>query len=122
MKVQVYHSSNSKFDAFDNAFIHKQPGIWLTEDAQYASEHGANTYTVNMEYNNPIDFDTSEGQAILDDYFGESDFDENKIYSKDFRNFMIEKGFSGNPFFHPEFELPKSCLPQYGKRQVAFHR
>ena len=99
----LYHgSSESNITAFDESKINKQPGFWLTDNPEYAKEHGKWLYEVNVRVKNPLILEENQDVVYKDfpNFIGESSFDEDKIYSKEFREFLEEKGYDAFQFKH----------------------
>ena len=96
--LDLYHGTDASFDKFGD--IKTEPGYWFTEDKNYAQSHGKNLMTVNLNMQNPIDMTTADGENLLYDLarerFGLKDFvPEDKIFSKEFREFLQSKGYDG---------------------------
>lgn len=96
--LDLYHGTDASFDKFGD--IKTEPGYWFTEDKDYAQSHGKNLMTVNLDMRNPIDMNTADGENLLYDLarerFGiKGVVPEDKIFSKDFREFLQDKGYDG---------------------------
>lgn len=96
--LDLYHGTDASFDKFGD--IKTEPGYWFTEDKKYAQSHGKNLMTVNLDIRNPIDMTTADGENLLYDLarerFGiKGVVPEDKIFSKDFREFLQSKGYDG---------------------------
>ena len=96
--LDLYHGTDADFDKFGD--IKTEPGYWFTEDKDYAQSHGKNLMTVNLDMRNPIDMTTADGDDLLynlaRERFGiKGAVPENKIFSKEFREFLQSKGYDG---------------------------
>lgn len=94
--IEVYHGTNNEFNTYKN--IKSQPGYWFTENKEYASEHGKNVKKQYLNLTNPIN-DVDLMWELAKDKFG-NNATESNIFSNEFKEFLIEKGYDGIIFDH----------------------
>lgn len=99
-----YHGSRSRteFDTFDN--VKTEPGYWFSEDEDYASSHGTQTFKCYLNLKNPFNLEAPGNDDLLwvyaKDCFKTSDVGEKQIFSNQFRDYLQEKGFDGMMWIH----------------------
>jgi hypothetical protein len=94
--ITVYHGTNSQFNEYTN--IKTEPGYWLTESKEYASEHGKIIKEQYLNLTNPID-DVDTMWDIAKDYFGK-DVEEKDILSNKFKEHLKSLGYDGMVWEH----------------------
>ena len=100
--MALYHGTNADLISFSEDNIQKYPGFWLSEDPVYAGSHGNRLYEVNADIQNPLvlEDDMDLVYEEFPKYLGEDAFDEDKVYSKEFRDFLIDRGYDAFRFEH----------------------
>ena len=115
LKVLYHGSKNKDFDTFGE--INTPPGYWFSEDKDYALSHASNENNlieVYLNAENPFYFDGIDGSEesfeewqdkltdLYNECFGSRIWDEKNIFSIDFRDFLMDKGYDAMIWAHDD--------------------
>lgn len=124
-----YHASKAakRFSVFGN--IKKYPGFWFTEDKKYAETHGDMLYVCYLNIQRVLDLENTESERYLLEFVKKYhkanslvgiNLDD-VIFSKEFREYLIRKGFDGLIWRHDEAYTIVALYPNQIKAVANRH-
>lgn len=90
--MKAYHASNVLFTSFDSNYIETMPGLWFTEDTDYALEYGEYLYEAELNIKHSLDLDSEEGTAVVHEFL-KAHPKEKALTTKLFRNYLLRNKY-----------------------------